>query len=171
MTENERIKYLRTVLLPEREGRKISQSEFCDGLGIKKAGFSQLENGKHKLTPAVCILICKKYGVNEGWLKTGEGEPFKKTSLEDDLKVIADEVMSDAPDSLRRRIVHALARMTPEQWNYLDGVCNMILGSILKEKEDTLPADEAAYIKSVLGNASNTDSTASSSTDDTEKAG
>lgn len=129
MTENERVRYLRETVLPDREGHKISQDLFVDGLGIKKSALSLIESGRNSLTDSVRILICNKYGVREEWLRDGVGEIFVKKSAEDELNALAEKVMTDTPDSFRRRFISMLAKLTDEQWKMLSEMEDMMLAS------------------------------------------
>ncbi len=68
---NTRVKYLRKLL-------KLSQEEFGSRLGVTAAGISRIEGGKRNLTEQMVFHICKEFNVNEGWLRSGEGEIFKQ---------------------------------------------------------------------------------------------
>ena len=129
MTENERVRYLRETVLPDREGHKISQDLFVDGLGIKKSALSLIESGRNSLTDSVRILICNKYGVREEWLRDGVGEIFVEKSAEDELNALAEKVMADTPDSFRRRFVAMLAKLNDEQWKLLSDMEDMMLAT------------------------------------------
>lgn len=129
MTENERVRYLRETVLPDREGHKISQDLFVDGLGIKKSALSLIESGRNSLTDSVRILICNKYGVREEWLRDGTGDVFVKKSAEDELNALAEKVMADTPDSFRRRFVAMLAKLNDEQWKLLSDMEDMMLAT------------------------------------------
>jgi transcriptional regulator with XRE-family HTH domain len=62
-----------------REVRKtlnINQSDFALKIGMAQSGYSQVETGENTLTEQNIKLICLIYGVNETWLRTGEGEMF-----------------------------------------------------------------------------------------------
>ncbi len=74
---NKRIKELRKTL-------GFTLEKFGMKLGVKKNTVSQWENGKNALSEQIFAAICNvswngKY-VNEEWLRTGEGDMFKKPS-------------------------------------------------------------------------------------------
>lgn len=71
---NDRIKYLRAKIL------KLSQESFGEKIGLSKSGISNIENGIRNVTEQHIKLICSEFNVNENWLRTGEGIPFKQTS-------------------------------------------------------------------------------------------
>ena len=47
---------------------------------MAQSGYSQVETGENALTEQNLKLICLIYGVNETWLRTGEGEMFNTAS-------------------------------------------------------------------------------------------
>lgn len=65
----ERIKKLRKTL-------ELTQQTFCERIGIKRNTIAKYETGRGDPIDAVISLICREFGVNEKWLRTGEGEMF-----------------------------------------------------------------------------------------------
>jgi transcriptional regulator with XRE-family HTH domain len=70
---NKRLREVRKTL-------KINQSDFALKIGMAQSGYSQLETGDNALTEQNIKLICLIYGVNEIWLRTGEGEMFDQAA-------------------------------------------------------------------------------------------
>lgn len=68
---NERIKQIRKKM-------ELTQQEFADKLGIARNNIAGYETNKRCPSDAVVSLICTKFGVNEDWLRTGEGETFEQ---------------------------------------------------------------------------------------------
>jgi transcriptional regulator with XRE-family HTH domain len=54
----------------------LTQQEFADRIGIKRNTIANYESGRNEPVDSVISLICREYGVNEIWLRTGEGEMF-----------------------------------------------------------------------------------------------
>ena len=71
MSVNDRVKKLRQQL-----GK--SQSDFAEAIGIGQRAVSQIEKNVNNVTEQNINLICLKFGVNEKWLRTGEGEIFNQ---------------------------------------------------------------------------------------------
>lgn len=69
---NERVKLLRKTL-------GLSGEKFGSKLGVQRGAISNIEKGNRNLTEQMLLSICREYNVNEEWLRTGEGEMFKKT--------------------------------------------------------------------------------------------
>lgn len=66
---NERIKQVRKTL-------KLNQAEFGKRIGLKQSTITAYECGNRTPLNTVVIAICKTFGVDEMWLRTGEGEMF-----------------------------------------------------------------------------------------------
>lgn len=62
-----------------REHFGLSMEKFGSRIGIGKASISLLESGKNNPSVQTITLICREFGVNEQWLRTGEGEIFEQT--------------------------------------------------------------------------------------------
>lgn len=62
-----------------REHFGLSMEKFGSRIGIGKASISLLESGKNNPSIQTIALICREFGVNEQWLRTGEGKMFEQT--------------------------------------------------------------------------------------------
>lgn len=108
----ERIKQLRIAL-------GLTMEKFGKQVGLTKAAISRAEAGKSNLSDVSVKSICRTYGVNEAWLRTGDGDMFINKNDAQDLHDFAEKVMLDTPESFRRRFVFKLSRLTDEQWEML----------------------------------------------------
>lgn len=68
---NERIKMIRKQL-------KLTQQEFGVEIGTTRDAIASYENGRVLPDKTTRMLICQKFNVNETWLETGEGAPYKE---------------------------------------------------------------------------------------------
>jgi transcriptional regulator with XRE-family HTH domain len=75
MTVSERIRQVRKAM-------KMSQVEFAKAIFISNGYIAELECEHRRVNNRIIHLISLTFGVNEGWLKTGEGEMFYKTPSE-----------------------------------------------------------------------------------------
>lgn len=62
-----------------REHFGLSMEKFGARIGIGKTSISLLESGKNNPSVQTVALICREFGVNEHWLRTGEGEMLEQT--------------------------------------------------------------------------------------------
>ena len=73
---------MHTRIKEVREHLGLSQTEFGKRLGISRDAVSNLEYNRLKKPEQkepIIKLICREFGVNETWLRTGEGEMFEQT--------------------------------------------------------------------------------------------
>lgn len=114
----DRIKALRKEL-------GLTQQAIADAAGIKRNTVAQYEMGRNEPTNAVITLICKKYNVNETWLRTGEGEMFvQRTRSQEITDFMADLVQTD--NEFKRRFVSALARLDEKDWEMIEKMAEML---------------------------------------------
>ena len=64
---NERLKELRNAL-------KLTQEEFGNRIKVKRNTIAKYETNKGNPIDTVVFSICREFGVNEKWLRDGEGE-------------------------------------------------------------------------------------------------
>ena len=122
----DRIKALRKEL-------GLTQQAIADAAGIKRNTVAQYEMGRNEPTNAVITLICKKYNVNETWLRTGEGEPYMEISKKERIARFLGEVMADEEESFRVRFFEALASYTPDDWKALEKILAITSATINKD--------------------------------------
>jgi len=72
MTISKRIKHLRQTL-------NMSQVEFAKAIYISNGYIAELECEHRRVNERIIHLISLTFGVNEKWLKTGEGDIFFST--------------------------------------------------------------------------------------------
>ncbi|GHV93710.1 hypothetical protein AGMMS50293_00300 [Spirochaetia bacterium] len=72
MTISKRVRHLRKTL-------NMSQVEFAKAIFISNGYIAELECAHRRVNDRITHLICLTFGVNEKWLKTGEGDMFYKT--------------------------------------------------------------------------------------------
>ena len=65
----------------------ISQEQFGEIIGIKKAAVSKIENGENSLSKGNLLAICRQFNVNKEWLINGNGEMFTPKSKEDEIRI------------------------------------------------------------------------------------
>ena len=125
---NERLKQLRKVL-------KLTQQEFADKLNIKRGTIANYEIGRNEPIDAVITLICKEFGVDEVWLRTGEGgeeDMFTQVSDEDRFSLSLGKLSMTDNRFLQNALI-ALAETEPEKLKIIEEFMKGCLG--IKERE------------------------------------
>ena len=117
-----------------RKAVGLTQQEFADRLGIKRGAVANYEIGRNDPIDAVISLICREFGVNETWLRTGEGEMFAPVDPENQLMEWAGRVLADSSDSFRARFVRMMMGLTDTEWAVLEEKARQLLD---EEKDDS----------------------------------
>lgn len=133
---NERIKKLRKAL-------DLTQQEFADKIGMKRNTVANYETDRNEPSNSVISLICKTFNVSETWLRTGEGEMFVERTRDDELAAFMDELLAEESADFRRRLVTALSRLKPEQWEALEAVALELM------KDPAAPAFAPAHTPTI----------------------
>ena len=131
---NNRIKDLRTIYLREKFGRKITQQEFADKLGLSQNFIWQIEKGERDPSDRTISDICREFGVDRIWLETGVGEPFRPMDRDEQIA----EVLSHAiagNTTARDRLIRAFSRLPDEMFENAEKILEEIVANLQKEKE------------------------------------
>lgn len=153
---NERIRKLRRYL-------DKTQQEFADELGIKRNTVATYESGRNEPIDAVVSLICRTYGVNEAWLRTGEGEMFQAKDTSTQFADWADRALAGKDAAFRRRFVSAFMSLTDKEWELLERKVLELAERSRNSETSDIAAAEAAYVRSSRS-AQNTASSVSNTT-------
>lgn len=109
-----------------RELRKIckkSQEEWADIMGLSRSGITEIEAGRRNVTEKHIKLLSiesidGKY-INEDWLRTGDGDPFKKLTRNQVITDFAADLIKE-DDSFKSRLIEALAKLEDDDWEALE---------------------------------------------------
>ena len=119
MTQGDRIKLI-------RKDAGLTLEKFGERLGVGKTAISKLENNERSLTDQMAKSIYREYGVNEEWLKTGEGEMFKPRTRSEIIAQFAGELMKEEDSSFRKQLVEVLAEPDLQEWKLLEGIAKKL---------------------------------------------
>jgi len=100
----------------------ISQEQFGEIIGIKKAAVSKIENGENSLSTGNLLAICRQFNVNKEWLINGNGEMFTLKSKEDEIRNFFENAISSDSDiaKIQRKFISTLVLLDEEEWIVLD---------------------------------------------------
>ena len=109
-----------------RELRKAcekSQEEWADIMGLSRSGIADIEAGRRNVTEKHIRLLSiesidGKY-INEDWLRTGDGDPFKKLTRSQVITDFAADLIKE-DDSFKSRLIEALAKLGDDDWEALE---------------------------------------------------
>lgn len=95
-----------------RENLELSQAAFGEKLGVSQNYVWMLEHGQRVPSKRAIRDICRVFGVNEMWLRTGVGEPFAPKTRAEELAEIFENV--EIGNNEKARLIRAMARMPDE---------------------------------------------------------
>ena len=129
---NSRIHLLRKTLC-------LSQTQFAEKINLKTSAVSSYENGTRSISDRTIADIVRVYGVNESWLRTGEGEmfPVPADSSGDEFAEYAQKLMdSNAEiDQWTKEMVVRWCKLTPERQRIFIRVLYDLFADDEKQKE------------------------------------
>ncbi len=123
MTQGERVKSV-------RKKRELTLEKFGERLGVTKTAISRIEKGDRSLTEQMFKSICREFGVNEVWLRTGEGgddNMFTKIS-EDDRFSLNLGKLSQSDNEFAKNMLNAIAETEPEKLKIIEDFMKACLG-------------------------------------------
>lgn len=124
----ERVKILRKHL-------DLTQSEFGKQIGVSRDVISNLEYGRVAPTDLIINMICAKFGVDEHWLRTGEGEMYPEKS-EDPLWAMLGEVLKEEKSSFRRQLITSLCQLDKDEIEVFEKFIDKFIAEREKSKRE-----------------------------------
>ena len=120
---NTRIKTLRKEL-------NMSQEEFGSHIKITRSSVSKIETGENSPSDQTVKLICDEFGVNEVWLRTGEGgdENMFAAISEDDRYSISLGKLATADNKFIQNALITLAETDPDKLKMIEEFMKKCLG-------------------------------------------
>ena len=117
---NERIKELRKTL-------GLSQEAFAERLGLKGSAVSLVECGRRNVTTQNINAICREFGVNEEWLRTGSGDMFEEVSRAEKAAQIVGAALGSGDEFILNTFI-ALGQLSPAEWELIKKFVDKIKG-------------------------------------------
>lgn len=129
MTIGERLKFLR------KEELNKTQQEFADRLNLSRSNLGNIETGRVEITERTIADICREFDVNEPWLRTGEGEIFKKRTRDQEISDFIGNVLSKENDTFKKRLISVLSSLDEDEWEVLEMRLKKIVGVLGSDEQ------------------------------------
>ena len=123
MTPGERVNAVRRT-------KEMTMEQFGERIGIQKSAISKIEKDKVNLSDQTVRSICREFGVNEVWLRTGEGgdkNMFTKVSDDDRFSLNLGK-LSKSENEIARNMLNAIAEASPEKLKHIEEFMKACLG-------------------------------------------
>lgn len=122
---HERIKYI-------VEQSKLTKAKFAEKIGVSAPYVTMLCSGAGKASDRTISDICREFGCDEVWLRTGKGEPFRRQTKEEQIMRFAVQTIKGS-DEFRKSFVSMLAKLEPEDWENLSKIYRKLLDEYKKD--------------------------------------
>lgn len=110
-----------------RKKESLTQTQFGERIGVKGNTITNYETGLRTPTDAVIKSICREFGINELWLRTGEGEMKRILEGEDRFSLNIGKLQNTDNETLIRW-VNAIAETNPELLKDIEDFFKHLLG-------------------------------------------
>lgn len=98
----------------------IKQADFAKELTISQGHASDIENGRKSVSDRIVEIVVLKFGINEDWLRNGNGEMFVPKTRSESIAEFAGSLMKEEDSSFKRRLIEALAKLDESEWEMLE---------------------------------------------------
>lgn len=126
-----------------RKNLCLTQSQFAEKVNLKDGAVSAYEKGTRAIPDRTVADIVRVYGVNEQWLRTGEGDmfPVPANSSGDEFAKYAEQLMASngEVDQWTKEIIVRWCRLTPDRQRlFIHVLHDLFAGSAEQEKLEEL---------------------------------
>ena len=105
-----------------RKDHGMTQETFGAAIGSTRGMVTTYENGTIP-TLATRMLICEKFHVNQTWLETGEGEPYKSGGMYEVLRAL------DSMPALQEAFAKVLPKLTVQDMKTINELLEKFIES------------------------------------------
>lgn len=116
-----------------RQAKGMTQAEFADKINLSRNYVAMMEIGQREPSDRTIADICRVYGVDEVWLRTGVGEMSRRESREEAVAAVLGSAIS-GNSTARDRLIRALARLPDDAFPLIE---KFILDSAEAIQQDT----------------------------------
>ena len=117
----------------------LSKTKFAEKINVSGAFVTMLCSGASKPSDRTISDICREFNVNRIWLETGDGEPYTRLTVEEELAVIFGSILAGDP-STKSRLIKAFARLPDDAYPLIADLVERMAAD-LKAQEDKKEAE------------------------------
>lgn len=103
-----------------------------------------MENDKNGVSNQTITFICREFGVNEEWLRTGEGEMYAPLTREEELGKLVRRFFAARPESFQRALITALLRFDPDgpEWVIVERIARSVVEGWQQNQQEAQTDDD-----------------------------
>lgn len=103
-----------------RENLNLSQEEFARRINRTRSEIKNIEYEKTSPKEEIILSVCAAFGVNDDWLRNGDGNMFRPVNRDTEIASFMGDVMRGEDDDFRRRLIAVLAKLDASEWELLE---------------------------------------------------
>lgn len=103
-----------------RENLNLSQEEFARRINRTRSEIKNIEYEKTSPKEEIILSVCAAFGVNDDWLRNGDGNMFRPVNRDTQIASFMGDVMRGEDDDFRRRLIAVLAKLDASEWELLE---------------------------------------------------
>ena len=111
---------------------KLTKTDFAKRIGISQPFLSQLCAGQKVPSDRTIADICREFGCDEVWLRTGDGEPFRQETRQELIMRFAVQTVKGS-NEFRKALVAMLATLDDSEWDGLEKLLDKMLEQYKKD--------------------------------------
>lgn len=115
-----------------RKDAGLTQDEFASRIGLTKNFVSLIETGKREPSDRTIKDVCREFGINEEWLKNGDGEMKIKLTRSAEIAQLTTDLLKNK-DSFKTKLIMTIAKLDIEEMKLLERIARKLLK---EEKEN-----------------------------------
>lgn len=115
----------------------LTQADFGAKIGVSQNYVWMMETGARAPGDRTIRDICREFGVNETWLRTGAGDMHRAKSREAELGELIRSRLLDRPESFQTALITTLLRFDPDgpEWSALEKIVKSLQEETKKGRE------------------------------------
>ena len=103
----------------------LTKAKFAERIGVSAPYVTMLCSGTGKPSDRTITDICREFGCDEIWLRTGEGEPFRQETRQELIMRFAAQTIKGS-NEFRKALVAMLATLDDKEWESLENLLNKL---------------------------------------------
>lgn len=113
----------------------LTKTAFAEKINLSQSYISQICIGNKTPSDRTISDICREFGVNETWLRSGSGLKYSLTSISDEVAAFAATIIHDPDAVFKRRFIAALASLYESEWMILEHLTAKLAQNDEQKKE------------------------------------
>lgn len=116
----------------------LTKTAFGKRLNVSQQHISNLALGKTAPSDRTISDICREFGVNEIWLRTGEGEPLARLDRDEEIAAWVGKVLS-GDNEFKKDFISVLSKLDENAWGVLANIAQLMVDQRTEHKKKSEP--------------------------------